>query len=171
MVSANDMLAALDDAMFDGPCRQPLPHDQAARLREHIWNLASVHGITLSEANIPFLTAYGEVDGDKRKIVTPNLGSELAYFVALHEIGHFVLQLPSDEVPADGGPPMRLYVNEAAVWEWAVANSQVPPSADAEQKFLKFLISDDPGPGRAEAIDRVSRSCVARRAQPVDPPE
>ena len=98
----NGLIALFEAALaarFEGPCSESLDSAEARRLRDHIESLSSAHRITVVEREMQWVDAWGEPDA--RKIVVPPLGSELAYFVALHEIGHLVLGLPSS--PADDG--------------------------------------------------------------------
>lgn len=156
------MLEKLLAMMFAGPCTEPLAADDAAQLREHLDTVLAEHRITLREEPIGWMDAEGDLE--TREIIVPILGSELAYFVALHECGHIVLGLVSfgDDADADG-TPVRLYDNEASVWEWAIGIATTAPSADAEEKILKFLASSERGPGREAAPSRVRSACAARR--------
>ncbi len=93
--------------------------------------------------------------------------TELAYFVALHEIGLVVLQLGSFDEPSSDERPSRLYLNEGAVWEWAPQEAIESRSEDAAEKIRVFLLSDDPGEGQQEALARVARK-VPRAAHTSD---
>jgi hypothetical protein len=150
----------LHGLMFSGACVQPLPAAEVAPLREHIAALLDEHRLTMREEQIKWLDAYADLE--RREIVVPPMDCELGYFVALHEIGHFVLGLDS------GDAACRRYDNEATVDEWVMETALVAPSDDAEQKLVKFLITDEPGPGRAEAPGRVSAACAARRQRNAD---
>jgi hypothetical protein len=167
------MFEKLVEIMFEGPCIKPLPTDEAARLREHLDGVLTEHRIILHEKPIGWMDADGGLE--TRDVVVPELGSELAYFVALHECGHVVLGLESFAEGTDvDGSPIRRYDNEATVWEWAIDTALMAPSEDAEEKILKYLASSEPGPGREAAPGRVRESCAARRARedpgpPVDP--
>lgn len=156
-LSLEELLALLDQ-IWEGPASAPLPPQSIAHLRDHIEQLVQEHRIRWEEKPIRFHDAQGSLASDDRSITTPMLTSELAYFVTLHEIGHIVLQLPSHDDPVEGQElPTRFYGNEASVWEWALDESIVAPSADAAEKIPRFLYSDDPGESREEAHERVRR--------------
>ena len=152
------------DAMFEGPSSDPLAPEQAESLRQHFFELAAEHRISWEERDIHVLDAEGLFSPETREITVPIIRSELGYFVALHEVGHVALELPSFEHRPEWSRAHRLYRNEAIVWEWTLDAAVIPPSQDACEKLVAFLRSDDPGEGLVEAIARVRRKCAARAA-------
>ncbi len=148
-------VAAMFEQVFEGTSTECLPATELEPLREHITRLTEGHKIEWDEKSMGFLDARGSFEDGPSWIATPLVDSELAYLVALHEIGHIVLRLDSFEDATDSGQPVRLYANEAAVWEWALDNSMIAPSTDAAEKIAVFLLTDDPGEGRQEALQRV----------------
>lgn len=158
-----DPIIALLDSVLEGPCREPFETDIDAEWRSTIDELLSTHNIEHVQQPMSPRDSYGEWNDEGGTIFTPALGSELAYLVALHEIGHIVLRLPSHDPSPDAPEAVRLFTNEAAVWEWAIEHAPTAPSSDAELKILALLFSDDPGLGLSEARTRVRESCAARR--------
>jgi hypothetical protein len=141
-----------------GPAATPLPQSDQARIRAHVEELCREYGITCNEAAINPLDAEGLIAVDNPEITVPHLTTEIAYFVAMHEIGHHVLQLPSFDDECN-----RLWTHEADVWEWALAASILTPSEDACDKIRMFMAASEPGPGWPEARARVIAACSERR--------
>jgi hypothetical protein len=100
--------------LFSGPCMCRLPSAEAARMRSHVLALAQEHQICVEEKAIHPWDADGSLDPTDRRITVPDVRTELAYFVALHEIAHLMLGLPSFEQPEGSESAVRLYLNEAA---------------------------------------------------------
>ena len=79
-------------------------------------------------------------------------------------IGHVVLQVVSHERVRSDERARRLYLNQAAVWEWALDVSPITPSADAAEKIrLMLTFFDDPGDGREEAVARLVKKLAQVR--------
>ncbi len=155
----SDVVAAFE-SLWEGPSTEPVPDEQEARMRCHVMSLAEEHDVRCREEDIHVFAAEGPLDAESRSVIVPRLSSELAYLVALHEIGHLALRLPSYE--EDG--TTRIFANEASVWEWAIDASLLPPSEDAVDKIRLTFVVDEPRDGRAAARDRVMRRCAERRA-------
>lgn len=66
---------ALLDSVFRGPSNDPLPHEETARLRRHMADLAAQHGISLLEKDIRLLDAEGSLSVEKREITVPTVSS------------------------------------------------------------------------------------------------
>jgi hypothetical protein len=155
---------AIRAALYAGPSTDPLPTATAAKLRADVETRCRDLSVHLIETPIDFDAADGQFDDQVREIRVPPLTTELAYLVALHELGHGVLGLPSDEVR--DGVRHRLYTNEGLVWAWAIENALDPPTDDAVAKIVTMLSPHDPGEGRSEAKARVRAAAAARRTAP-----
>jgi hypothetical protein len=57
---------------------------------------------------------------------------DVTYFVALHELGHII-------APGAGGGKYIRLVEEALAWEWAFANTLVPPSPRVNRMIHEAL--------------------------------
>jgi hypothetical protein len=157
-MSGDSSLPPFLDGWFSGESSERLTEEDLNSRRAHVQRLVTEHGIGWEEAAIPFLEAEGSIDPAERFIRTPIVDTEIAYFTALHEIGHVVLDLPSfGPGESDEEPERRLYSNEASVWEWALDEAEAPPSLDAAQTIDFTLLSDEPAPSRADAVQRVRR--------------
>jgi hypothetical protein len=85
------LLDQVDALMFDGPCSQPLPAAEAARLREHIAALLDEHRLTMRK-QIRWRDAYADMEA--REIVVRPVDCEVGYFVALHDRAFSCLGFP-----------------------------------------------------------------------------
>jgi hypothetical protein len=119
----------------------------ANRLRAHIDALAARHGLEWREEDIGWLDAEGGLGENWFK--SPLMRNEFAYLAALHEIGHHVLGLPTDD---ENG--QVLFANEADVWAWALAEAIIDPSKAARTQIRVCLTSY---PEQAPPADEVAR--------------
>ena len=96
--------------------------------QDHIWDLCHEHEITVrwsrarSYSQRSDGTWRGTARGVREIIISWQATGEDAYWVALHEIAHLVLDnmgLPQDE---------RGTKAEAECWEWALAVARITPS-------------------------------------------
>src|SRR4051794_19925091 len=103
--------------------------DASPEMADHVERLLCENGITAnwSPPQLGVLNWFGSC-GDlvAREISIGPITDEMSYFVALHEIGHIVLQMPTD-VEMDGVSKVSLD-NEVTVWAWAVGKALVEPS-------------------------------------------
>lgn len=92
---------------------------------QHIAVLCREHGIRRSVSE-----ARGRARVKERWIQHPPIRSEMAYFVALHEIGHIMVGI-------DG---MTRLEREAAAWDWALDNALVLPHYSTRQRICACLV-------------------------------
>lgn len=91
---------------------------------QHIAMLCQEHGIRRTVAD-----SRGRASVRERHIQHPPIRTEMAYFVALHEIGHIVVGL-------DGTRLER----EARCWEWALEHALVRPHYSTRQRICACLV-------------------------------
>ncbi len=110
----------------------------AARLHSHVEALAAEHGFEWREEDVDLLG--GEADFKEAWFRSPILVTEYDYLMALHELGHLVLDLQTfDE---DG---QVLYLNEADVWEWALDEALIRPGTAARGQIRHTIHTHDDG--------------------------
>jgi hypothetical protein len=90
----------------------------------HINLLCKEHGITRV-----IRPGRGHAKVEKRWIQHPPIREEMAYFVALHEIGHIMVGLQDSRLQ-----------REAAAWAWALENSIVRPHYSTRQRITALLV-------------------------------
>ena len=91
---------------------------------QHIAALCAEHGIRRTVQR-----GRGRARVKVRWIQHPPLRDEMAYFVALHEIGHICVGLTGTRL-----------TRETAAWEWALQNSLVRPSYPTRQRICACLV-------------------------------
>jgi hypothetical protein len=106
----------------------------AGRLHAHVEGLASEYGLDWREKDIGWLEAEGALGEDWFE--SPMLRNEFAYLAAVHEIGHHVLGLPSDD-----GNGNVLFGNEVDVWKWTLEVAIIDPSEGARAQIRLCLRS------------------------------
>lgn len=114
---------------------------------DHIWELCDEHEITVRwHRGREFRRRHnGTFKGQARSTREITLGwhaeGEDAYFVALHEIAHIVL----DHLGLPGSPDGT--AAEAECWAWALDTARCAPSARQAERVLASLMtySDDWG--------------------------
>ena len=122
----------------------------AERLHDHVDALCAEHGLEWREREVSWLQAEGALGESWFSSPTPR--NDYHYLVALHEIGHHVLNLSSDD--EEGAV---LFSNEVAVWESALATSVIDPSWVAwEQARVCLQTYPDQRPP-PEAVERMRR--------------
>lgn len=97
----------------------------AQSLNVQISQLCQEHGITRT-----IKPGRGRAKVATRKIQHAPLGrDQMAYLVALHEIGHIVVGMKYPRLE-----------REALAWEWALENSIVEPSYQTRQRICACLV-------------------------------
>lgn len=90
----------------------------------HIAALCEEHGIRRTVAE-----GRGRARVKERWIQHPPIRDEMAYFVALHEIGHICVGLRESRLE-----------REAAAWEWALRSALVEPTYPTRQRICACLV-------------------------------
>jgi hypothetical protein len=122
---------------------EPLDEDHRRCLRAHVEELCKQYGLEWRETLAVTDLLGASACLNEGWIETPPLESELAYWHALHEIGHIATELPTHD--ANGAVVLR---NELDVWEWAIDNALVLPSGRAGAGITGAFLShaaDAPG--------------------------
>lgn len=97
----------------------------AERLEEHTRRLCA--SLKIEEEVKP---GRGRAKVRLRQIQRPPIqGDEMAYFVALHEIGHIVIGLRATRLE-----------REALAWEWALKNAIIEPHYSTRQRICANLV-------------------------------
>lgn len=97
---------------------------QAMTRGQHIVALCREHHIRRTVQR-----GRGHARVHERRIWHPPLRDEMAYFVALHEIGHILVGLEGTRLE-----------REAACWKWAIQNALVLPSYPTRQRICACLV-------------------------------
>jgi hypothetical protein len=128
--------------LFDLP---PLDPDLRCQLHDHVEELAAKNGLSWREEAIGWLDA--EADFDERWFCSPILRTEFDYLSALHEIGHLVLDLDTEDAAG-----AILHSNEVEAWKWAVEEALITPSDAAKDQIMVAFQThgDDAGPTSEE---------------------
>jgi hypothetical protein len=124
-----------------------LESEHVDRLHDHVEALCAEHDLQWREQEMSWLAAEGALG--ESWFSSPTLRNDFHYLVALHEIGHHVLNLSSDD--EEGAV---LFGNEVAVWEWALATSVIDPSWVAWEQARTCL---ETYPGQRPPPDAVER--------------
>jgi hypothetical protein len=95
-------------------------------LTDHVERLCREHGLEWRPTPGLFWID-SEGDRDERWFSSPSIQTEIDYFAAVHEVGHFVLNKPT--FAPDG--TTVLFENEEAVWRWTLENARVEHSDTA----------------------------------------
>lgn len=106
----------------------------ARRLREHVRDLAKEMGVQIVYVgNIGFREPWGQAQYhpadiyEKRKkrliLLSHRPVTPMTYMVAMHELGHCA--------PGDGWSADKTLDQEAAAWEWAIAQAIIPKARAA----------------------------------------
>jgi hypothetical protein len=90
----------------------------------HVAILCREHGIRRTVAE-----GRGRASVGERHIQHPPIRTEMAYFVALHEIGHIFVGLEGTRLE-----------REAAAWDWALRAALVKPHYSTRQRICACLI-------------------------------
>lgn len=131
----------------------PLPEADCSRLRAHVEALVAEHDLKWIEDETLtfFLGAHGLPES--REIKTPLLTSELAYWTAVHEVGHFALGINTYE--QDGVTVS--FDNELNVWRWALDEAIILPSGKGgtgiNSTFHSYANDDPPQHAPFELIE------------------
>jgi len=138
----------------------PLDPGQQGELHDHVEELAAKHGLTCREEAIGWLDA--EATFDEGWFCSPILRTEFDYLTALHEIGHLVLDLDTED--ADGA---ILHSNEVEAWKWAIEEARITPSEAARDQIMVAFQThgDDVGP-TSEELDRLRAALADTGAGP-----
>lgn len=103
-----------------------LNKELAAILRKHIEKLC--HSLKIEAEIKPAVRGRAKVR--LRKIQHPPIESdEMAYFIALHEIGHVVIGMHASRLE-----------REALAWEWALKNAIIEPHYSTRQRICANLV-------------------------------
>lgn len=134
---------------LENPFNLPeLGGEDATRLHEHVEALASERGLDWREKDVGWLEAEGALG--EEWFESPLLRNEFAYLTAVHEIGHHVLGLPSDDENGN-----VLFGNEVDVWQWALEASIIDPSEGARAQIRLCLQSYPEQPPPVEEVARL----------------
>ena len=105
-----------------------------ADLITHVEALAREHRVTVRRERRKGGRKGAKAYPSERLVVTYGINGQLDYFVALHEVGHCVLQ---HHLSAES---QTLHI-EAEAWEWALKHGIVRPSVLTRQGIAKRLKS------------------------------
>lgn len=135
---------------FENPFGFPeLRPGDVDELHAHVEELVAEHNLKWDEREMGWLEAEGALD--ERWFCSPTVRSEFDYLTALHEIGHHVLDLSTEDESSE-----ILYGNEVDAWEWALAAARIETSEGARaQVRLTLQTHEDKEPPSRKAVARL----------------
>ena len=101
--------------------------------RTHIAQLCGEHAI-IADKQLKRVDVFALPH--KRVIAISDLGDPVAYFSALHEVGHVVLG--HVRLKDDNGTP-KVIDQETEAWEWALAHAKFKPTRDVCKAISNFI--------------------------------